>query len=131
MQKIAVLDANAVLRYVITDNKEQADIVKEVVQNREVLILPEVIAEVVYVLTKFYNYSIDLTVNAILCFLEDAKCDDAVVINAVTTFGESNMDFIDCILCEYSKNPQYEIITFDKKLLRAIESDAVGDCGIA
>ena len=60
----------------------------------------------------------------------DAKCDDAVIINAVTTFGTSSMDFVGCILCEYSKNPRYEIITFDKKLLKAIESDTTGDCGI-
>ena len=31
MQKVAVLDANAILRYVIADNKEQAYIVKEVI----------------------------------------------------------------------------------------------------
>ena len=92
------------------------------------MILPEVIAEVVYVLTKFYNYSVELTVNAILCFLYDAKCDNPVVINAVTTFGVLNMDFVDCILCEYSKIPQYEIITFDKKLLKAIGHNIVGCC---
>ena len=120
MQKTAVLDANAILRYVITDNKEHAAIVKEIILNRDVLVLPEVVAEVIYVLTKFYNYSIDLSVNAILCFLEDAKCEDMIIVNAIITFGKFNMDFVDCLLCEYSKNPQYEIITFDKGLKKKI-----------
>ena len=122
MQKTAILDANAILRYVIIDNKEQAAIVRDVILKRDVLILPEVVAEVVYVLTKFYKYSIDLSVNAMLCFLDDANCTDAVIFNAIIAFGESNMDFVDCLLCEYSKNPQYEIITFDRKLLKRIES---------
>jgi predicted nucleic acid-binding protein len=52
MQKI-ILDANAILRYVIDDIKEQADAVENILQDNDVLILPEVMAEVVYVLTKW------------------------------------------------------------------------------
>ena len=55
MQKTIILDANAILRYILDDIKEQADIVQEILLNEEVLILPEVIAEVVYVMHKIYK----------------------------------------------------------------------------
>jgi len=120
MPKIIILDTNAILRYIIDDIKEQADIVQEILQNREVLILPEVIAEVIYVMTKYYNYPHHKVSERIVEFLEDAGCDSQNLINAVKTFGGKNFDFVDCLLFEYSKQKDYEVFTFDKDLSKVI-----------
>ena len=121
MQKIIILDANAILRYVIDDIKEQADIVQEILQNEKVLILPEVIAEVIYVMTKYYNYPRNEVSEYIVTFLEDADCDSQNVINAVKTFSNKSFDFVDCLLYEYSKQEDYEVFTFDKDLNKLIK----------
>ena len=121
MPKIIILDANAILRYIIDDVKEQADIVQEILQNEEVLILPEVMAEVIYVMTKYYNYPRDKVSDYIIKFLEDSDCDSQNLVDAVKTFGGKNFDFVDCLLYEYSKQKDYEIFTFDKDLNKLIE----------
>ena len=38
MQKIIILDANAILRYILDDIKEQADAVQEILQNEEIIV---------------------------------------------------------------------------------------------
>ena len=121
MKKIIILDANAILRYIIDDIKEQADMVQEILQNEEILILPEVIAEVIYVMTKFYNYPRDQVSEQINNFLDDAECDSDILINAVKYFGGVKFDFVDCLLYEYSKQKNYKVFTFDEKLKKLIQ----------
>jgi len=120
MPKIIILDANAILRYIIDDIKEQADIVQGILQNREFLILPEVIAEVIYVMLKIYIIPRDNVSEYIKNFLTDAKCGNKILINAVKIFGDKNFDFVDCLLFEYSKQEDYEVFTFDKELNKFI-----------
>ena len=47
----SIIDANVILRYILDDNKEMAEEAARVIQNGA-RTLPEVIAEVVYVLAK-------------------------------------------------------------------------------
>ena len=119
MQKI-ILDANAILRYILDDIQEQADSIEKILQNENVLILPEVMAEVVYVLTKYYNQPRDTAANCLLQFLQDADCDSKTLKDALETFGDSNFDFVDCLLYEYSKQAGYRVFTFDKDLIKLI-----------
>ena len=116
-----ILDANAILRYVLDDIKEQADAVEKTLENEIVLILPEVIAEVVYVLTKYYNQPRNTSAEHLLHFLEDADCNSIVLLNALKTFGKSNLDFVDCLLYEYAKQPGYKVLSFDKGLSKLIK----------
>jgi predicted nucleic-acid-binding protein len=87
------------------------------------LILPEVMAEVVYVLIKYYLQPKENAVNNLLQFLTDANCDFKVLFDALETFNNSNFDFVDCLLYGYSKDPNYIIFTFDKKLQKLIEAN--------
>ena len=52
-----VLDANAVIRYLLNDIEDQASAVADAIRNGSVMTTPEVIAEVVYVLSGYYDYS--------------------------------------------------------------------------
>ena len=121
MKKIIILDANAILRYILDDIKEQADIVQEILRNEEILVLPEVIAEVVYVMYKIYKIPRGNVLEYINKFLNDAKCGNQILIKAVKAFGGKNFDFVDCLLYEYSKQRDYEVFTFDKELIKLIK----------
>ena len=50
-----LIDANAILRYVLNDNSDMAGKVHELIKNNKVTIRFEVMAEVVYVLNKVYK----------------------------------------------------------------------------
>jgi len=109
-----IFDCNAILRYILDDIPEQADIVEKAINERESLVLPEVIAEVVYILTKYYGIDRKETVENIIVFLNEIKSENETLRLALKTFSETNFDFVDCIL--YANSKQYDIFTFDKKL---------------
>ncbi len=50
-----VVDANIILRYLLNDHEELSDTATTIIENNEVLIPNEIIAEVVYVLEKVYK----------------------------------------------------------------------------
>jgi len=109
-----ILDTNAILRYILDDMPEQADIVEKTIAEREIIILPEVIAEVVYILTKYYNIERKESIENIIDFLDEINEKNVFLRLALKTFSETNIDFVDSILYAYSK--QYDIFSFDKKL---------------
>ncbi|MDR2579594.1 MAG: PIN domain-containing protein [Fibromonadaceae bacterium] len=109
-----IFDANAILRYILDDIPEQADIVEKIINERESLALPEVIAETVYILMKYYNIERKETVENIIVFLNEINDKNEILRLALKTFSETNFDFIDCIL--YANSKRYDIFTFDKKL---------------
>ena len=55
VMKMRILDANMILRYLMNDNIKMADEVEELICSHEVLILPEVVAEVIYVMRSVYK----------------------------------------------------------------------------
>lgn len=113
-----IFDANAILRYILDDIPEQADAVEKAIKERKCLALPEVIAEVVYILTKFYNISRKETVDNIIDFLNEINDKNGILRLALKTFSDTNFDFVDSIL--YANSMQYDIFTFDKKLIEFI-----------
>ena len=121
-----ILDANMILRYLINDNIEMADYVENLIETAEVLILPEVIAEVVYVMTKVYKLERSNTANGIIEFLKTdnvkTNCNN-VIKKGLKLYGENNLDFVDCLLCAYHTESGYEICTFDKKLIKTIKKE--------
>ena len=65
-----ILDENMILRYLINDNIEMADKVEEIIDSNEVLILPEVIAEVIYVMRSVYKRERSEIVSGLIDFLD-------------------------------------------------------------
>ncbi len=114
------IDANYIIRYFVNDNEKMAKIAEETLMNEEVFVSHEVLAEVVYVLGGVYDIpkkEISLKLIALLSQKNVNSLDD-VVINALMVFVDKNIDFVDALLCVYSKKD--EIRTFDKKLLKCI-----------
>lgn len=115
MQKI-LIDANVILRYLLNDVEEMAKKSAEII-NAGAFTLPEVIAEVIYVLKSVYKVERGEISNAILKILEEIEVERKnIVIESVKIFSETNLDFVDCILIAYNRLENFEVFSFDKKL---------------
>ena len=117
------VDTNYIVRYLINDNIEMADIAEEILTTKDVFISNEILAEVVYVLFGVYKISKEDISNQLLelvKFHNISVSNYSIINEALNIYKNKNLDFVDCILCSYSK--QDEIITFDKKLNKCIKS---------
>jgi len=115
------VDTNYIIRYLVDDNIEMADIAEEILTTKNVFISNEILAEVVYVLFGVYKISkIDISNRLLeLIDFENISVSNMKVIKQTfELFKTKNLDFVDCLLCAYSN--QDEIITFDKKLNKCI-----------
>ena len=111
-----LIDANVILRYLLNDVEEMAKKSAEII-NAGAFTLPEVIAEVIYVLKSVYKVERGEIATAILeIFNEIDVANKKIMVEAVKIFAESSLDFVDCILIAYNKVENVEIFSFDKKL---------------
>ena len=117
------VDTNYILRYLIDDNKEMAEIAENVLMNYKVFISNEIFSEVVYVLEGFYKISreeISKTLIDIIEWENIHTLNDNILIDALKIYKSKKLDFVDCLLCAYSKYD--DVLTFDKKLNKCIEA---------
>ncbi|MCL2107941.1 MAG: PIN domain-containing protein [Oscillospiraceae bacterium] len=114
-----LIDANAILRYMLNDNPEMAVKTRDLIANSKVYLRHEVLAEVVYVLNKVYM----LPKTEIAASLEELLANPnieteakGVVAVALKAYKDLNMDFVDCILYAFKVVCNHDVFTFDKKL---------------
>ena len=119
MAKI-LIDANVILRYFLNDNEDMAIEAEYVIKNGAVT-LPEVLAEVVYVLRNVYKVEKQNIVDTLLDVLNEIEIEHyETILRAVNIFAETNLDFVDCILIAYNEVEKIEVFSFDKKLTRRL-----------
>ena len=124
MNKVVRIDTNYIIRYLINDDEEMAAQAETVLLERDVFIANEILAEVVYVLSGVYKISksdICEQLSKLLLVSNIFTSDKTILINALAIFQSKNLDFVDCLLCAYSKKD--DIMTFDKKLQRCVERE--------
>ena len=66
---MVMLDANMILRYLLNDNQEMADIAEQYLNDGDVSVTIEVLAEVVYVLKGIYSMEHDKIADTVKGFL--------------------------------------------------------------
>jgi len=119
-----IADANIVLRYLLNDTKELAERATDILENNEVFIPNEVIAEIVYVLEKVYNVKSDEIsdiLKNLFGYSNIKVADIGVIEEALNLYGRRKLDFVDTLLYAYNKVRGYEVYTFDKKLNQLLE----------
>lgn len=111
-----LLDANAVLRYLLEDNEAQAEeTARAVREDAEVTV--EVLAECVYVLQGVYDVPRSMVAESLGTLLDDVACRrKAVSLEALGLYSGSRLDFVDCVLAAEHDVEGREVLTFDKKL---------------
>ena len=115
-----ILDANAILRYLLNDDVDQSKIVEDII-NKGAYTISEVICEVVYVLEGIYSLNKNEISDVLIDFIEEIDMNDKVITKeALKVFKTNNLDYVDCILLARHKLYNDNIISFDKKLNKAL-----------
>ena len=120
---MVIFDTNAILRYVLRDNLEMAAEVKNQLSFESCFIPVEVVAEIVYVLSKVYNVERDVIAKTIanITHINNIKvAQKEVVLHALRVYANTTLDFVDCLLIGYAKEERYTVFTFDKKLRKIL-----------
>ena len=118
-----IIDANVVLRYVLDDHFELSAKARAIIDENIVCIPIEVLSEVIYVLHGIYKTERDDIYTALHDFFEKTVCilpHRNAILHALKLYGESKLDFVDCVLAGYSQVEGAIIDTFDKKLQRLL-----------
>jgi len=118
-----LIDANIALRYILNDDKEQSQRVKDIIDNNYIEMPIEVLSEVVYVLKGVYGISREVIHSKLLYFFENTECripHKAAVLSGLNYYSSTNLDFVDCVLAGYYEAENREIATFDEDLQKLI-----------
>ncbi|MDR0694315.1 MAG: PIN domain-containing protein [Prevotellaceae bacterium] len=120
---MVIFDTNAILRYILQDNASMADAVEKEIALNNCLLPVEVIAEMVYVLSKVYKIernTIAKTIEGIMDIDHIWVYYPNVVSSAISAYASTKLDFIDCLLIGYAKSEDHTIFTFDKELKKQL-----------
>lgn len=118
-----LLDANAVLRFLLQDNEKQFQHVKKIIRTENCYVTLEVLAEVCYVLEGLYQVLREDIISNFRKLNNDVVILNAdVLFRALEIFDKTpKLDFVDCLLYGYKKEKGMDIITFDRKLQKRLE----------
>ena len=88
-----LIDANIALRYILNDDKEQSQRVKDIIDNNYIEMPIEVLGEVVYVLKGVYGISREVIHSKLLYFFENTECripHKAAVLSGLNYYSSTN-----------------------------------------
>lgn len=122
MEKL--IDANVILRYLLRDNEAMYEEAAKCIEEGNAFTIPEVIAEVVYVLKKVYQVSKVEIRDSLIVLIDTVGVDNySVIIKALEIYASKSLDFVDCILIARNWVLNEEVFSFDKKLNHQINQD--------
>lgn len=114
-----IVDANIILRYLLNDIEDLANKATDILENNEIFIPNEIIAEVVYVLEKVYKVKrkeIQKSLSEFLTYDNIITADIDILLESLEIYSKRQLDFVDTLLLSYRKIKKYTVFTFDKKL---------------
>ncbi|OGG12714.1 hypothetical protein A3D77_03870 [Candidatus Gottesmanbacteria bacterium RIFCSPHIGHO2_02_FULL_39_11] len=122
--KSIVLDTNALLRFLLKDNPAQSKIVAETFEKakkREIVVylLSAVIIEAVYVLEKNYTFPRSDVRDILEGILKVSYIEIEhrnILGISLNLYHNTRSSFIDIFIFQYSKQYNFALLTFDKKL---------------
>lgn len=118
-----MLDANAILRFLLQDIDEQFQQIKNIIRTKKCYVTLEVMAEVCYVLEGVYRVPRNNIADNFRRLNFDViilKAD--VLLRALEIFDEMpRLDFVDCLLYGYKAERGMDVVTFDRKLKKRLE----------
>ncbi len=131
-KRSAWIDANVALRFLLRDNEKHFKSVSEIFREAEdgkIILIIHVLAlaEIVWTLESYYEYPRDEISKTLEEFIEAEGIevqDKTIVKNALLSYREKSVDFIDAYLAAFasSKGPA-TIYTLDQKHFSQLEGD--------
>lgn len=116
---MVLIDTNILLRYLLQDHAELSPKATDIIVNHQVVCLHAVVYEVIHVLKSVYQMErVNIAELLSALFTQNVidSEDKTVILQALSVFRETSMDFIDCLLIAKHMIHQYQIQSFDKKL---------------
>ena len=111
-----LVDANVALRYMLHDDEAQFPVAEQTIREGAHL-LPEVLAEVVYVLLGVYSVPREEIASRLQLLVREVQTEHPEALEtALSTFGATKLDFVDCLLAAYNKHLEDKVVSFDRKL---------------
>jgi predicted nucleic-acid-binding protein len=130
MKKPALVDANVVLRYLLSHDAQQSPEAEALFTKApagSLLLTSIILAEVGWVLLSHYKVPRDQVALALQRVIAQPSVQvDAVIIDAVTRFAVTKLDLADCVLAAQARHGQCDVITFDKDFQRFQDITAIG-----
>ena len=115
-----LIDANVVLRYMLHDDETKFPVAEKTIREGAYL-LPEVLAEVVYVLLGVYSVPREEIASRLQILVKEVQTEHPeVLVTALTTFGTTSLDFVDCLLAACNTHLGDKVVSFDSKLNRLL-----------
>ena len=127
---VSLIDTNVIIRFLAADVEKQhlisVDIMNKI-RNEEIKveILGEVIMEVLFIMTKFYNEpknSIIEYLQSILLLDGVVNKDKFIIIETLSMMHYKKIDYVDSLICVKSKMQGYGKISFDKDVMEKCEN---------
>jgi len=119
-----IIDANIVLRYLIKDDLSLHKKAVEIIDNQNLFLPNEIVAEIVYVLEKVYQIPKKEICNVLTLLFKRENLefiDKQIILTSLKYYHEYNLDYADTLLISYKKVQNADVLTFDKKLNKIIE----------
>jgi len=123
LKNMTIFDSNAVLRYILQDNDKMAAATEMQINDNDCFIPTEVVAEMVYVLSKVYKIPRSEVSSAILGILSIESISTTnfeMLLRGLEAYASTKLDFVDCLMVGYQESG-YEVFTFDNDLQKYLK----------
>ena len=120
------LDTNILVRYLLQDVPEQSEFIKNLFSqalsaNEELLVLPQVLVELNYVLLNYYQIEKEIVAKLIyeimaIGFIRISK-NSVDFQKALIFYQKYSLSIEDCFYLQCCLENQYTLVSFDKKLV--------------
>lgn len=122
------LDTNVLLRFIVRDHAQQAKLAEQWFREgeqgkRNIVATTLVVAEVVFVLSKFYRFPKKKVSEMIESFLSNAWMtipERDILLRTSTIYGKTNLHFVDCYLAVLATQDGASVLSFDKGLKKKL-----------
>ena len=117
-----LIDANVILRFLLNDVEPQSRVAKEAIA-KGAFTVPEVIAEVLYVLTTVYKEPRENVGRILNLFIDNISVSDKSIIKeALSQYANTSLDYVDCVLFARAKVLGEDVLSFDAKLRKKTDN---------
>ena len=135
MIKRRIIDTNLIVRHLVQDHERHAKAASKLFEASDrgavtLVILPEVLAESVFVLESFYKHKradIAQTLTALISSPGIEMEDLAIHLDALERYHRSKLHFVDCTIAAAAASRGLPVATFDAEFKRfgdvTVESD--------
>ena len=115
-----LIDTNVILRYLLEDNEEMALTAEHIIDGGA-WTTSEVLAEVTYILEKYYEMPREDVAWALnIIYIKVETRPQRIVLRAISEYEATNLDFVDCMMVAYAIEGRERTFSFDKGINKRI-----------